>query len=124
MLFRSLKNVIERAVYRWPDEGRPIDVIEFDPFASPWRPASATTANAGAAHVESASVLPTAPASAGVTAVTDLRASVDAHERAILETTLAKCRFNQREAARALALSYDQLRHCLRKHGMLEKKAA
>ena len=67
------------------------------------------------------------PALAGVTAVetvTDFRASVDAHERAILETTLARCRFNQREAAKALSLSYDQLRHCLRKHGMLEKKAA
>ena len=56
--------------------------------------------------------------------VSDLRAAVDAHERAILEDTLSRCRFNQRDAARALSLSYDQLRHCLRRHGLLEKKAA
>ena len=122
---RELKNVIERAVYRWTDEMRPIDVIEFDPFASPWRPAAAPILR----HpIESwDSPRHEVPASVGMTVaaeVTDLRASVDAHERAILEVTLAKCRFNQREAAKALALSYDQLRHCLRKHGMLEKKAA
>ena len=124
---RELKNVIERAVYRWTDEMQPIDVIEFDPFASPWRPAGSVSSRQihpserpDPAHQE-------IPAFAGMTAVetvTDLRASVDAHERAILESTLARCRFNQREAAKALALTYDQLRHCLRKHGMLEKKVA
>ena len=53
--------------------------------------------------------------------VDDLRAAVDAHERAILEHALGRHRWNQRQAARALALSYDQFRHCLRKHGLLEK---
>ncbi len=122
---RELKNVIERAVYRWTDEMRPIDVIEFDPFASPWAPASAqgnrqTNESSEPSRQEIA-------ASAGMTrveTVTDLRASVDAHEKAILEATLTRCRFNQREAAKALSLSYDQLRHCLRRHGLLEKKAA
>src|SRR3546814_20726447 len=36
---RELRNVIERAVYRWEREG-PIDGIEFDPFKSPYRPAT------------------------------------------------------------------------------------
>ncbi len=123
---RELKNVIERAVYRWTDEARPIDVIEFDPFASPWRPAASRPQIRHSREGEVPSHHET-PASAGMTVVetvTDLRASVDAHERAILESTLARCRFNQREAAKSLSLSYDQLRHCLRKHGMLEKKAA
>uniref|UniRef100_UPI001575D3DD sigma 54-interacting transcriptional regulator n=1 Tax=Sphingomonas bacterium TaxID=1895847 RepID=UPI001575D3DD len=34
---RELRNVVERAVYRWERPG-PIDAIEFDPFASPYRP--------------------------------------------------------------------------------------
>jgi psp operon transcriptional activator len=124
---RELKNVIERAVYRWTDEMRPIDVIEFDPFASPWRPAGAISTRSS--HVlespnRSGLDAPQLAPMIAVEAVTDLRASVDAHERAILEATLSRCRFNQREAAKALSLSYDQFRHCLRKHGMLEKKAA
>ena len=125
---RELKNVIERAVYRWTDEMRPIETIEFDPFASPWLPVQFATTVAPAKAGASANLvplLPAAPASAGATVlVNDLRASVDAHERSILEATLTRCRYNQREAAKALALTYDQLRHCLRKHGMLEKKVA
>jgi psp operon transcriptional activator len=39
---RELRNVIERAVYRWEDPDTPVDAIEFDPFASPWRPRSFT----------------------------------------------------------------------------------
>jgi psp operon transcriptional activator len=125
---RELKNVVERSVYRWLDEEKPIDRIEFDPFASPWRPveviSNVAPAEAGAAATV-ALKSPAAPASAGATElVTDLRAAVDAHEKAILEATLSRCRFNQREAAKALSLSYDQLRHCMRRHGMLEKRAA
>ena len=121
---RELKNVIERAVYRWRDEAVPIDVIEFDPFASPWQPAANVVP-----FVPSAVAVPDMHRSVddardGRKIITDLRAAVDAHEKVILEATLARCRFNQREAAKALALSYDQLRHCLRKHGMLEKRAA
>ncbi len=109
---RELKNVVERAVYRWGDEMRPIGVIEFDPFASPWRP------------VDPAVPFPDEGRGTDPEPVSDFRAAVDAHERAILAATLSRCRYNQREAAKALSLSYDQLRHCLRKHGLLEKRAA
>jgi psp operon transcriptional activator len=123
---RELKNVIERAVYRWTDEERPIETIEFDPFASPWRPAGnlSPIPGEGRGTFQSESLDPGLRRGTEGESVTDFRASVDAHERAILEATLTRCRFNQREAAKALSLSYDQLRHCLRKHGMLEKKAA
>ncbi len=124
---RELKNVIERAVYRWTDEMQPIATIEFDPFASPWRPAgSVSTLSNHASENRDASrrEMPAIAAKTAGGAVSDLRASVEAHERSILEATLTRCRFNQREAAKALSLSYDQLRHCLRKHGMLDKKAA
>jgi psp operon transcriptional activator len=120
---RELKNVIERAVYRWTDEMRPIETIEFDPFASPWRPAGSASQRPFVPSAVEAPVHKRSLDFARDERVSDLRASVDAHERSILEATLTRCRFNQREAAKALALTYDQLRHCLRKHGMLEKKA-
>ena len=53
--------------------------------------------------------------------VSDLRGAVDAHERAILEHHLGRNRYNQRQTAKALGLSYDQLRHCIKKHGLAEK---
>ncbi|AYJ85698.1 phage shock protein operon transcriptional activator [Sphingomonas paeninsulae] len=115
---RELRNVVERAVYRWDSPDLPVDHIEFDPFASPWRPVEV------AAATGPVPVAIDAPLRIVTENIGDLRAAVDAHERAILEATLARCRFNQRDAARALSLSYDQLRHCLRKHGLLEKKAA
>jgi psp operon transcriptional activator len=122
---RELRNVIERAVYRWPHETRPVGEIEFDPFASPWRPVHSAKVEA-AGPIKANAERQSAPASNAhpLEDVSDLRAAMDAHERTILETTMARCRFNQRDAAKALALTYDQLRHCLRKHGMLEKKAA
>jgi len=46
---------------------------------------------------------------------------VDAHEKAILENALARNRFNQRQTAKALGLTYDQLRHCMKKHGLSER---
>jgi psp operon transcriptional activator len=51
----------------------------------------------------------------------DLRAEVEAHERAILEAMLARHRYNQRQTAKALGLTYDQLRHAIRKHGLAER---
>jgi psp operon transcriptional activator len=52
-------------------------------------------------------------------AVSDLRAAVDAHEKCIIEGALAGNRFNQRQTAKALGLTYDQLRHSMKKHGLL-----
>ena len=122
---RELKNVVERSVYRWTNEEAPIDRIEFDPFASPWRPVSKPTSASTAISPPTTGKPPAHDgATMDIEGITDLRSAVDAHEKAILEATLSRCRFNQREAAKALSLSYDQLRHCMRRHGMLEKRAA
>ena len=51
------------------------------------------------------------------------RAACLAHEKRLLEQALEECRFNQRRAAQRLALSYDQLRHALRRHGLLDRAA-
>ena len=114
---RELRNVIERAVYRWDDWKTPVGEVVFDPFASPWAPKASSPATA-----ERPEALPTVELKPvfDFAAVTDLRAAVDGHERAIVEAALDRHRWNQRRAAEALGLSYDQLRHCIRKHGLNE----
>jgi psp operon transcriptional activator len=115
---RELKNVVERAVYRAGSPARPITEVQFDPFASPFRPAPALHEEArlddfdrprGGSRV------------VGATAGgrLDFQQVVAGFERQLLEDALATHRHNQRATARALCLSYDQLRHHLRKHGLL-----
>jgi psp operon transcriptional activator len=115
---RELRNVIERAVYRWDDQASPIGAMQFDPFDSPWKPVGLTEPVPPATLAGAA---PAPPAPAEFDRVTDLRAAVDAHERTIIEHHLAKNRFNQRQTAKALGLSYDQLRHALRRHGLIDR---
>ncbi|MCE2841373.1 MAG: sigma 54-interacting transcriptional regulator [Novosphingobium sp.] len=118
---RELRNVIERAVYRWDDWGTPVSHIVFDPFDSPWKPSPMMTAGSGRATGAPSSA-PAAPApSVQLDAISDLKAAVDAHEKAIVEQALARHRYNQRQTAKALGLSYDQLRHCMKKHGLMER---
>ena len=114
---RELRNVIERAIYRWDDWTAPIAHIVFDPFDSPWKPAAP-------AYRASEPQIDAAPRPAPATAldtVSDLRGAVDAHEKAILEQALGRHRYNQRQTAKALGLSYDQLRHCMKKHALGER---
>lgn len=120
---RELRNVVERAVYRWIDEAQPIDTIEFDPFTSPWQLA-AERSHSPSATDANAALTETRPDAEAQAPVSNLREAVERYERSILEATLARCRHNQRHAARALSLTYDQLRHCLKKHGLLETRAA
>ena len=121
---RELRNVVERAVYRWDNPARAVGEVHFDPFDSPWKPAG----RFGGMAIE----LAPAPPGTGIRpptdfdpidfdSVTDLRMAVDAHERAIIDHHLTKNRFNQRQTAKALGLSYDQLRHCLRRHGLIDR---
>ena len=117
---RELRNVIERGIYRWADPSKPVDALSFDPFASPWQPAvrKAVAKVEGAAAPARAPVEAAAPVAPPSGAVSDLRATVDAYEKQILADTMARCRFNQKIAAEALGLSYDQIRHALKKHGL------
>jgi psp operon transcriptional activator len=114
---RELRNVIERAVYRWDEWAEPIAHVQFDPFDSPWIPQGdpAPPAADGAPRAPQAAAV--AP---GYDSIGDLRAAVEAHERAIVEHHLGRNRWNQRQTAKALGLTYDQLRHCIRKHGLTD----
>ncbi|MGN6819956.1 MAG: phage shock protein operon transcriptional activator [Sphingomonas sp.] len=109
---RELRNVVERAVYRWEQEG-PIGHIEFDPFQSPHRPGGSGQT---APMVEHVAAPPPPP---GEAEPTDFKNRVARFERDVLTKALAANRFNQRQTADALGLSYDQLRHALRRHDLL-----
>jgi psp operon transcriptional activator len=115
---RELRNVVERAVYRWDDATTPIAHVQFDPFESAWKPISPPRAAEMEAPAPARAA--TAPDLDGVT---DLRQAVEAHERSIIEHHLGRNRFNQRQTAKALGLSYDQLRHCMKKHGLTDRGA-
>lgn len=115
---RELRNVVERAVYRWDADG-PIDAIEIDPFASPHRPGASTAA----APPPPPPTPTSSPMDQEVTACevgpSDFKSRVSRFERELLTRALAENRFNQRQTADALGLSYDQLRHALRRHDLI-----
>lgn len=122
---RELRNVVERAVYRWEDSERAIDSVQFDPFHSPWAPsASAAPAGGGSGAGEPAAQAQPEAAPDDEqplpTETSDFRAAVDSYERMLLENALKTNRFNQRATAAAIGLSYDQLRHALKRHKLLD----
>lgn len=108
---RELRNVVERAVYRWDDPVRPVAEIVFDPFESPWKERAEPT---------SMQTLPPTlhPPDDGA----NLRAAVDAYERMLIEQALQRHRWNQRQTAPVLGLTYDQLRHAMRRHGLIDRR--
>jgi psp operon transcriptional activator len=114
---RELRNVVERAVYRHEDPERPVDEIQFDPFHSPWAPTSGAAAAPAVAAAPSAVESHESPGGPlPVPTTNDFRAAVSDYERQLLEDALSRNRFNQRATAAALGLSYDQLRHALKRH--------
>ncbi len=119
---RELRNVVERAVYRHEDPERAIAAIQFDPFLSPW---VAVGTAAGAPVLPAASETGSFAAAPPLTGSTDdLRGAVNSYEKALLEDALSRNRFNQRATATALGLSYDQLRHAMKRHKLNEGEAA
>ena len=104
---RELKNVVERAVYTSMGNEHPIDTINFDPFASPWRPGEAK---------------PDAPAAANSLPgeAYDFKEYMQEREIELLTSALEQCRFNQKKTAEFLGLTYHQLRGYLRKYELTE----
>ncbi len=124
---RELRNVVERAVYRHEDPERAVDEIIFDPFHSPWAPTRvASTAHYAPEEPEAAPlhlVEPAAPPAPAPDSVGDFRSAVATYERSLLEDALRRNRYNQRATASALGLSYDQLRHALKRHKLQDSAA-
>ncbi len=83
--------------------------IVFDPFASPYRPPGRRPEAAS----PSAAIV-TESAQPG-----DFLERLRAYEAKLLGEAFAANQFNQRRTAQALGLTYHQLRHHLKKHGLL-----
>ena len=111
---RELRNVVERAVYRAEDPERAIAKIEFDPFKSPWSLQTPGAVAKNGEATDSTASVGTMPASVDHE-TTDFKASVTDYERALLSTALERNRYNQRATAEAVGLSYDQLRHAIKR---------
>lgn len=139
---RELKSVVERAVYR--SEDGYVEQVEFDPFDSPWRPATQA-----AAHAAPTGPRPCAETQKGVPIQKEgdapaearfgenentgrlrerehtgseparawpLREAVRRLEVDLLRRAMVEARHNQREAANRLGLSYHQFRGLYRKY--------
>lgn len=107
---RELKNVVERVVYRnAPD--RMVSSIDFDPFASPWRPRRPHQTGAGAVG-NAGNDEPELPL--------DFRQVTEAHEIRLIRRALQQAQFNQKKAADLLGLTYHQLRGYLKKYQLLK----
>jgi psp operon transcriptional activator len=106
---RELKNVVERSLYRWPRPDAPIADVVFDAFGSPYRPTAP---------------LPEPPAlpAVGPAAPGDFLGHVAAYEHRLLSEALMANHFSQRRTAAALGLTYDQLRHHLKKHALIARR--
>ncbi len=130
---RELKNVVERAVYK--TNGPVITRIDFSPFESPYgslpgpgtpsvkQAESRTTVLTAdkksirdtetVLDINEDAILPLAEL-----ADLPLKKAVLALERFRLSQALTAARFNQKQAAANLGLSYDQFRGLKKKHGM------
>jgi len=107
---RELKNVIERSVYRWAEPSRPVAAVIIDPFLSPFdEPGTTKKENFEKAPTEEVESAP------GFTE------QVEAFTLQLLQSTLQKYHNHQGRTARALGLTYHQLRGLLRKHELIGK---
>ncbi|MRS89097.1 phage shock protein operon transcriptional activator [Enterobacteriaceae bacterium RIT714] len=98
---RELKNVVERSVYRHASSETELDTIIIDPFHRSPPVKSQPDARAD---------IPSLPL--------DLRQFQHHQEQQLLEMSLKEAKYNQKQAAERLGLTYHQLRALLKKHQM------
>jgi len=115
---RELKNAVERAVSKSPKKNTAIRELALDPFESPWRPRAPNkdplTSVAEVPDVK----MKQAPVPSARQPI-DLKEAVAGVEKGLIEEALAANRYHQKETAKHLSLTYDQLRHAMKKHGLL-----
>lgn len=109
---RELKNLVERAVYR--SQGPVIKEVELDPFAGARGLGLRQRGLETPVDPFSTKDRPALPIKGLKQAVRDLEVSM-------LGRALKQSRYNQKQAAGLLGLSYDQLRGLLRKHGGIDR---
>lgn len=110
---RELKNVIERAIYRHGLNSDPIEHLIFNPFEAGWDSALGHTANQ-----EESEPAETAPRTE-IRFPLDYKQWQEDQDIELLNRALEEAKFNQRQAADLLGLSYHQLRGMVRKYGLV-----
>lgn len=114
---RELKNAAERAVFTWADtsESELVDVLVIDPFEQAF--GKLDKPEGKAAKSEMIPNNPGAPAREAPQP-RDLRAYLSEIEKTLVADALARHGYNQKRAATALSLSYDQIRGIIKKHAL------
>jgi psp operon transcriptional activator len=105
---RELKNAVERSLHRWGNPGEAVGEVVIDPFKSPFSEAPEPP------PPEAAPEESQPPALFGD--------RMERIEKQLVLEALAQHDHNQRRTADALGLSYDQLRHLVRKHELGRRK--
>ncbi|MGB3726995.1 MAG: phage shock protein operon transcriptional activator [Glaciecola sp.] len=134
---RELKNVVERAVYRTP-ENVPVHDIILDPFESKFRPTQrikrpqqgitpqvpSVAANndepAPLEVVETNSEEHSSNDALNVSFPMDLKQASQDYEINVLKQALEDSQYNQKKTAEKLSLTYHQLRGYLKKYNLLD----
>jgi psp operon transcriptional activator len=105
---RELKNAVERSLYRWGDPEDAVGEIIVDPFTSPFaEPVAAPPPDLPPPDPESPMLF---------------NERMHQIEKQFVQESLLQHDHNQRRTADALGLSYDQLRHLVRKHKLGRRK--
>ncbi|CAM2970310.1 phage shock protein operon transcriptional activator [Vibrio mytili] len=107
---RELKNVIERAIYQHGSNANPIEALVFNPFETGWAKPSDHLLK----QDESAQ-----GASTQISLPLDYKQWQEEQDINLLNQALEEAKFNQRQAADLLGLSYHQLRGMVRKYGLV-----
>ncbi len=121
---RELRNAVERSVARMERPERRLEAVVIDPFGTPgWTrlAGTATVEEAPARQVAAAAPVGSPVASQAVPGETDggFAERTRVFEARLLTEALEATRFNQKQAATRLGLTYYQFRHHLRVHNML-----
>lgn len=113
---RELKNAVERSVYRHQDPEQPLDHITLNPFSSPYR----LRANYGVQNEnkEQSTIAKeaTTASSPQVHFPVDFRQTCEQQEVRMIRAALAAAKYNQKDAARLLCVTYHQIRALMRKY--------
>ena len=113
---RELKNTVERAVYRFGRDDKPLDYLELDPFQAPWKDLSSPSIPPKnqakqRPQVDPPTPLPSLPM--------NLRQWQQDQEKEFVIRAMTQAKFNQARAAELLGLSYHQIRGLLKKFDLV-----
>ena len=115
---RELRNAVERSVARAARPDRRLDTVVIDPFAGAHGWAFPAASEAAAPSEAASTPTPLVADTNG-----DFTERTQAFEKKLLAEALEATRFNQKQAASRLGLTYYQFRHHLRVRGMLTGRA-